>query len=106
MLRKSMVIGKNKVKYGLNKLQDVRGKMTFGRLLIAYRASQNLSQIELAKKLQLSKGNICDLKKGRKIPTASKASEIAKTLSELPQYWVEVAIQNMPAQKLDYVVKN
>ena len=46
------------------------------------------------------------MEKERKIPSPSKASEIAKKLGELPQYWVEVAVQDMlSSQDLDYVVK-
>ena len=101
-----MTIEKNKIKLSLKDLQKTRGAITFGRLLIAYRASTDLTQIELADKLGLSKGNICDFEKERKVPSPAKASEMAKRLGELPQYWVEVAVQDMlHAQNLDYTVK-
>lgn len=101
-----MTIERNKIKFGLKDLQKHRGPMTFGRLLVSYRASSDLTQVELADKLGLSKGNICDLEKERKVPSPAKAEEIAKKLGELPQYWVEVAVQDMlRSQDLDYVVK-
>ena len=101
-----MTIERSSTKHTLKDLQKARGSITFARLLLAYRASMGLSQIEFAKALGLSKANLCDLEKGRKIPTPSRAQAIAKRLKELPQYWVEVAVQDMlKAQKLAYIVK-
>jgi transcriptional regulator with XRE-family HTH domain len=101
-----MTIEKSKIKFGLKELQNLRGAMTFARLLTSYRTAVDLTQVELAKKLKLSKANLCDLEKGRKIPSPARAEEIAKALKELPQYWVEVAVQDMlTSQKLKYVVK-
>ncbi len=68
--------------------------MTFAKLLGSYRISEGLSQVDLAKKLKLSKGNICDFEKGRKIPSPSKAEEMAKILGDMPAYWVNVALQD------------
>ncbi len=104
--QRQMTIEKNRIRFGLKELQNLRGSMTFARLLTSYRSSVDLTQVELAKRLKLSKANLCDLEKGRKIPSPARAHEIARSLKELPQYWVEVAIQDMlTSQKLSYVVK-
>ena len=60
----------------------------------------------MAKKLGLSQANICDFEKGRKVPSASKAEKMARKLKEIPQFWVQIAVQDMlRAQDLDYIVK-
>jgi transcriptional regulator with XRE-family HTH domain len=101
-----MTADKNKIKYGLKHLKKDRGNMTFAKLLYSYREAEGLSQVELAAKLGLSKGNICDFEKGRKIPSAAKAEAMAISLGDLPSYWVEVTIQDLLTQdQLDYFVK-
>jgi len=100
-----MTTDKNKIKYGLKNLRKDRGNVTFAKLLHSYRESEGLSQVELATKLGLSKGNICDFEKGRKIPSPAKAEAMAINLGDLPAYWVEVTIQDLLAQdELDYFV--
>ena len=101
-----MTTEKNKAKFGLKDLQKERGPITFGRLLTSYRFSLDMSQVQLAKKLGLSTANVCDLEKGRKIPSPARAEEIARKLKEHPQYWIEVAVQDLfRKDKLDYKVK-
>ena len=101
-----MTIEKNKIKFGLSELQNLRGPITFARLLSSYRYAMNVSQVELSKKLNISRSNLCDLEKGRKIPSPGRAEDFAKKLKELPQYWVEVAVQDLlRTQKLKYIVK-
>lgn len=91
---------------GLKSIEKLRGQMTFGRLLLSFRLSQNLSQLQLGKKVGLSKANICDLEKGRSMPTIARAKKIAKALCEIEAYWVEVAIQDMlKRERLNYTVK-
>ncbi len=98
----------NKIKYGLKELQKDRGTMTFARLLLSYRLSQGWTQQELARKisgLSLTRGNICDYEKGRKVPSPAYAEKIAKKLGEIPSYWLEVAIQDMlRKENLEYTI--
>ncbi|MDD4976720.1 MAG: helix-turn-helix transcriptional regulator [Bacteriovorax sp.] len=101
-----MTTDKNKIKYGLKNLRKDRGNVTFAKLLYSYREAEGLSQVELAAKLGLSKGNICDFEKGRKIPSPAKAEAMAISLGDLPAYWVEVTMQDLLVQdELDYFVK-
>lgn len=100
-----MTIEKKKIKMRLKDVEKIRGPMTFAKLLHSFRVTQNFTQEELANKLGLSKGNICDYEKGRKIPTPAYAEKIAKKLGEIPAYWVEIAIQDMLREnKLLYLV--
>jgi transcriptional regulator with XRE-family HTH domain len=101
-----MTTGKSKIKYGSENLKKDNGPMTFAKLLHAYRISEGLSQVELAKKINLSKGNICDFEKGRKIPSPLTAAKMAQALGDLPAYWIEVVLQDqLSADELNYSVK-
>jgi transcriptional regulator with XRE-family HTH domain len=103
-----MTIEKSKIKFGLKQLEAIAGPLTFSDMLIIYRgrSKKKMSQAALAKRLGLSPANICDLEKGRKIPSPARAQQIAKKLNEPAQFWVEIAIQDMlRSQKLNYIVK-
>lgn len=94
-------------KLGTKELTKKRGPITFAKLLLTYRLTEELSQEDLGKMLGgLSRGIICDYEKGRRIPSPEKAAEIANTLGEIESYWVEVALQDyLREQNLDYKVK-
>jgi transcriptional regulator with XRE-family HTH domain len=101
-----MTTGKVKIKYSSVNLRKDFGPITFAKLLSSYRISEGLSQVDLAKKLRLSKGNVCDFEKGRKIPSPAKAEEMAQILGDMPAYWVQIVIQDqLSANDLDYSVK-
>ena len=56
------------------------GPESFGGFLRGARASQDLTQVEMAKKLKISKSTLCDIEKGRQHVSPSLASKIAKKL--------------------------
>lgn len=64
-------------------LEKKYGKLTFGSMLKSWRESSDLSQAEFAKKLGISPQNLNDIEKGRRIPSPTRAANIAKKL-ELP----------------------
>ncbi len=86
------------IKYGTAELrEEIRkevGEITFGLLLESHRKSRDLSQREFSKKLGISPSSLCDLEKGRKIPTLKRAAMIARQLGLLEAYWVNMAIQD------------
>jgi len=86
------------IKYGTAELrEEIRkevGEITFGLLLESHRKSEELSQREFAKNLGISPSSLCDLEKGRKIPTLKRAAMIARQLGMLEAYWVNMAIQD------------
>ncbi len=69
-----------------DKLEAKHGRLTFGRFLRSWREADELSQKRFAKQLGMSVQNLCDLEKGRRIPSASRAAKIARKLGvgELP----------------------
>ena len=100
---------KKKKFYGLKEfskdLEKERGPMTFGRLLASHRKCEELTQEEMGKMVGLSKANICDLEKGRKIPSAKRAYDLAEALGMCGKQWVEMAIQDqLREQDLDLKV--
>ena len=84
----------NTKKYGTVELRKDFGRVTFGIALESYRLGNELTQIDFAKKIGISPQSLCDLEKGRKIPSAGRAAKIAKKIKQPIEYWVELAIQD------------
>jgi transcriptional regulator with XRE-family HTH domain len=82
------------IKYGLKELVREFGPLSFGKLLESYRLSEEMSQKEFSKHLGISQASLCDLEKGRRIPSPERASRIAKKLNEPESYWVQLALQD------------
>lgn len=59
-------------------LEKKLGPMTFGSFLHGARVSQDLSQIEMAKFIGISKSSLCDIEKGRQFVSPALAAKIAK----------------------------
>jgi transcriptional regulator with XRE-family HTH domain len=83
-----------KIKYGLRELEKEFGHLTFGKLIEAYRQADDVSQKDFAIFLGISQASLCDLEKGRRIPSPGRAASIAKKLKEPESYWVQLAIQD------------
>ena len=82
------------------------GPLTFGNLLKAHREGEEFTQVEMAKKLQLSKQALNDIENGRKIPSISRAVTLAKKLGILPELAVELVLQDqLRREKLKMAVK-
>ena len=54
-----------------------------------------LSQAEFAKRLGISAANLCDLEKGRKVPSLNRVVKIARKLGISDALLVQVALQDM-----------
>jgi transcriptional regulator with XRE-family HTH domain len=95
-----------KAKYGVKDLERDLGGMTFGQMLESYRLGEEMSQKDLSECLGISPSSVCDLEKGRKIPTIARAKEIAGILGLSEKLWIQVAIQDQLFKvDLDYEVK-
>jgi len=70
------------------------GRVTFGSVLRSIRVRDDLTQVELAKILGISKAKLCDLEKGRRQVSLLKAIEFAKALKDSPDYFVKVVIDD------------
>lgn len=77
-----------------SELEKSYGQLSFGSFLSSWRQSENLTQKDFAKKLNLSTQNLNDLEKGRRIPTPTRASKIAKKLGLPEVVIIKIAIQD------------
>ncbi len=83
-----------KLKYGINEFEKDFGPLTFADMLESHRTCDEISQKDLASKLGISQSSLCDLEKGRKIPSPKRAAQIAKALGYPPELWVLTALQD------------
>lgn len=94
-----------KQKYISKDLYADYGNLSFGEILRGFRLSDELSQLEFAKKLGLSPANLCDLEKGRKIPGPLRAIRIARKLGLSETFLLQVALQDiLRREKIKYHV--
>lgn len=77
-------------------LEELMGeKLTFGLHLRAIRQGEELSQIEFAKMLGVSKQALCDIEHGRKSVSAKKAAEYADILGYSKRQFVQLCLQDI-----------
>ena len=60
-------------------LEKELGEMTFGMFLRVARGHLELSQSEMARKLKISRGTLCDIEKGRQLVSPTLSVKIAKS---------------------------
>lgn len=93
-------------KHGTKELERDYGPQTFGRALWAHRKCEEISQVDFARFLDISAGSLCDLEKGRRIPTPKRAAKIARLIGHPEKYWIQLALQDsLREANLDYTIK-
>jgi transcriptional regulator with XRE-family HTH domain len=90
---------KSKVKYGIKNFEKKFGKLTIANLLEAHRLADDMSAREMARLLGISPSSLCDLEKGRKIPTPKRAAEIARKLGTSEKLWIQISLQDQLDQQ-------
>jgi len=87
---------KSKSNDALKTLEAISGKkLTLGALLSAIRQGEELSQVEFALKLGISKQYLCDVEHGRRFVSPKTAVEYAKKLGYSPHQFVRLCLQDM-----------
>ena len=90
------------IKSGSEILEEMLGELTFARLIKSHRKAWDYSQKELADKLGITKASLCDLEKGRRIPSPKRAWNIASVLGMCEPVWVQIALQDqLREQEID-----
>ena len=79
-------------------LEGLVGKLTFGGLIEAMRQAEEISQVEFAKKLGISKQHLCDIEKGRKFVSPERAAKFARILGHSERSFVALALQDIVNQ--------
>lgn len=75
-------------------LEKEVGEMTFGMFLRVARNRLELSQIEMARKLKVSRGTLCDIEKGRQLVSPALAVRIAKSAGLSENLAVKACLQD------------
>lgn len=92
--------------HGYEELEQRFGRMTVGMFLKAFRESEGLSQIEYARKIGLSRANLCDIEKGRKLISPERASKLSKKMGVPEKALIQLAIQDiLHDARLKYTVE-
>lgn len=87
-------------------LSKKHGTMTFGKFIRSLREAEATSLTEFALKLDISRANLCDLEKGRKIPSPDRAARIAKDLGIPEKVLIKLALQDtLRDAKLNYEIE-
>lgn len=71
------------------------GPLTLGRLVMAIRQCEEMSQIEFAKQLGISKSHLCDIEQGRKNISPERAARFARLLGYSEPQFVRLALQGL-----------
>ena len=83
-----------KREYGIKDLEKEYGPLTFGEALESYRIGEEISQAAMAKRIGISAQSLCDIEKGRRIPTPKRAAKIAQVIGEPEMFWIKLALQD------------
>jgi len=79
-------------------LEGLVGELTFGGLIEAMRQAEEMSQVEFAAKLGISKQHLCDIEKGRKFVSPERAAKFARILGHSERSFVALALQDIVNQ--------
>lgn len=70
------------------------GPLSFGKMIKALRECDEITQTSLAKKLKISRQNLCDIEKGRQSVSPDLAARFAKKMGYAIQQFVALAMQD------------
>jgi len=80
----------------LKKLSTISGKeLTLGNLLLFIRKGEDLSQVEFAEKLGVSKQYLCDLERGRRFVSPKVAGNYARKLGYSETQFIRLCLQDL-----------
>lgn len=83
-----------KTKSYFDQLEKTFGRLSFGELLKALREVEGQTQAEFSRRLGFSVQNLCDIEKGRRIPSPVRAANIAKKLKLPVKAVIEFALRD------------
>jgi|SRR6185437_2899239 len=89
------MITKNKMtQQTLKTVEKITGqKLTLGTLIYSIRLCEEMTQIEFAKLLNISKSHLCDLEHARKLVSPKLAAQYANKLGYDEEQFIRLAIQ-------------
>lgn len=84
-----------KTKDSLNFLSTLSGELSLGSLLLAIRQGEEMTQVDFAKLLGVSKQYLCDLERGRRYASPKSAAEYANKLGYSSEQFVRLCLQDL-----------
>ena len=92
--------------FNIEDLEKKHGPMTLGLFISAFREADGLTQVAYAAKLRLSRANLCDIEKGRKLVSVERAAKIAKYMGVPEAVLIQLSLQDqLNEQNLAYKVE-
>jgi transcriptional regulator with XRE-family HTH domain len=83
-------------KNSLKQLEKMTGgRLTLGRLIWALRQADDMTQIEFAKKLGITKQHLCDIEHDRKSVSPKLAAKYAEILGYAKEQFIKLALQDL-----------
>jgi len=82
---------KNKAKLAIRK---IIGPISFGEMISALRQAMEITQVEMAEVLGISKQDLCNIEKGRKIVSVERAVSFADALCMPQKTFAKYALQD------------
>ena len=76
-------------------LEKLTGELTLPKLVAAIRQGEEMSQVEFAKLLGVSRQYLCDIEHGRRSISPKAAAKFAKKLGYSPQQFVRLCLQDL-----------
>lgn len=80
----------------LDKIEKITNtKLTFGKLIWAIRQSDEISQVDFAEKLNITKQHLCDIEHGRKSVSPKLAAKYAVILGYSKEQFIRLVLQDL-----------
>ena len=86
------MITKSEARKFLDKLN--KGPICFGQFVESHRLCDEISQAELARKMEISRADLCDIEKGSRLARAERAAKFAKVLGYPVNSFVTAALED------------
>lgn len=75
-------------------IREQTGHISFGEMVLSYRTANEITQVEFADQLQISKQDLCNIEKGRKLVSVERAVSFAKLIGMPAKTFAKYALQD------------
>lgn len=90
-----MAINSKMTKKTLREIEKITGKLSLGKLILAIRQADEISQVDFANKLHISKQHLCDIERERKSVGPKLAASYASILGYSREQFIRLALQDL-----------
>ena len=75
-------------------LEDLLGPLSIASMIESHRLCEEITHAELARRLGISRANLCDIEQGRKLVSPERAARFACALNDSETLWIQVALED------------